>query len=96
MTFRFEDASMARWMRCQRQKSGSWADDDPSMVWMLRVQSNKMAAIQSHQDPSLAAGKIQYRFIRQCLISPACLLNRQYVIPQSSQFSDDRQGKVLI
>ena len=70
--------------------------DDPRVISTCRVQADKVLAIESQDNPILRASEIEDGFVRQGLPGLPRVVHGHDVMPESTQFLDNRQRKVLV
>src|SRR3954469_21110964 len=72
------------------------ADDDPWMAGVLRVEPEKVLAIQGHQRSVFLDRESEDGLVRDGLAGVARFLDGQNVVPPPSQLLDDWNREVLV
>lgn len=82
---------------CLRDKvSVKCANDDPGMVIYVRVQTNKVLAVQCDHRTLFAFRKRQDRFVGNCACRPTSVLDGRHIVTQPPKFLNDREREVLV
>lgn len=70
--------------------------DDARVIAACSVQADEMLAIEGQYSPIVRTGEIEYRFVREGLPGFACVVDRHDVMPDPTQFRNNRQREILV
>jgi hypothetical protein len=72
------------------------ADDDSRMMRPPSMELNEVLAIEGEDRAPIGDGTVENISVAHALTSLACLMNRQYVVTESTQDFNHRERKILV